>query len=157
MYDIRAVSADIERGRALLRFFPRPHPLRPCLLAALVSALYYRYLVSRQEDDLHSLILLLSEALLLPLGPAAARFFHTTKMLNKLACCLAFRFQLHGNMEDLEYAIKYYRHLLTLPPGAMIEVDTLEVAANLAKLLGRCVLMGAEVHSDLAEEMVRIL
>jgi tetratricopeptide (TPR) repeat protein len=60
-------------------------------------------------------------------------------------------------MEDLEYSIKYYRHLLTLPPGAMIEVDTLEVAANLAKLLARCVQIGAEVHPDLAEEMVRIL
>lgn len=157
MHDILAVSADIEHRRTLLRFFPRPHPLRPCLLAALISSLYYRYVISRQEDDLYCLIPLLSEALLLPLSLAVARFFHTTKMLNKLACCLAFRFELHGNMEDREYAIKYYRHLLILPPGAMIEVDALEVAANLARLLARCVRMGAEVHSDLAEEMVRIL
>jgi hypothetical protein len=78
-------------------------------------------------------------------------------MLNKLACCLAFRFELHGNMEGLEYAIKYYRHLLILPPGAMIEVDALEVVDNLARLLAHCVRMRAGVQSDLEEEMVRIL
>jgi hypothetical protein len=65
LHDIRSVSADIERGRALLRFFPRPQPLRPCLLAALISSLYYRYVISRQENGLYCLIPILSEALLL--------------------------------------------------------------------------------------------
>jgi ferredoxin len=157
MHDTHAVSADIERGWDLLRFFPRPHPLRPCVLAALSSALYYRYVISRQEPELLTLIPLLAEALLLPLGRVAARFFHTTKMLYKLASCLAFRFELYGNAEDMVHAIKYYRHLLTLPPWAMIEVDTIEVADNLARLLGHRVRMGAEVHPDVADEMVRIL
>jgi CHAT domain-containing protein len=157
MHDIHAVSVDIERLRALLHFYARPHPLRPCLLAALGSALYYCYAISWQGDNLLASIPLLSEALLLPLGSTAARFFHTTKILYKLAVCLAFRFKLHGNPEDMIHALKYYRHLLTLPPGAMTEIDTVELADNLARLLAHNIQMGGEVSSDLAEELVHIL
>ncbi|KAH9953264.1 CHAT domain-containing protein, partial [Russula dissimulans] len=134
--------------------FPRSHPARPFAVGALGSALYCRYLISRQEDDLLALIPLFTEALLLPLGPEAARVFPTAKTFYKLACSLAFRFQLYDDPQDLEQAATYYRHTLTLPPGA---VDLLEVLRNLTMLLANKVQMGAEIQSDLAEEVVRIL
>jgi len=155
---LRRVSADIEKGRTLLPLIPLRHPFRPCALAALASALFYRFLLSHQEDDLLALIPLLAEALLLPLGPAAAQFFHTTRMFYKLTSSLAFRFELHHNPEDLGHAIKYYRYILTLPPRALDEIDIREVAGNLTKLLTYRVQTGmTEVQSDAAEEMDRTL
>ncbi|KAH9952647.1 CHAT domain-containing protein [Russula dissimulans] len=152
--DLRVVNADIERFGVLPSLFPRSHTARPFAVGALGSALYYRYLISRQEDDLRALIPLFTEALLLPLGPEAARVFPTVKTFYELACSLAFRFQLYGDPQDLEQAATYYRHTLTLPPGA---VDLLEVLRNLTMLLANKVPMGAEIQSDLAEEVVRIL
>jgi len=156
---LRSVSADIEKGRALLPFIPLRHPFRPCALAALASALFYRFLLSRQEHDLLALIPLLAEALLLPLCPAATQFFHTTRMFYKLTCSLASRFELHHNFEDSEHAIKYYRYILTLPPRTLGEIDTREVAGNLTRLLAYRIETGTvtEVQSDMAEEMVRTL
>ncbi|KAH9956730.1 CHAT domain-containing protein [Russula dissimulans] len=50
----------------------------------------------------------------------------------------------------------YYRHILTLPPGA---INSLQVLENLTSMLMKRVVSekGAEVESDLAEEIVRIL
>ena len=136
IHDISDVSADIERFRASLTFLPRPHPLRPCVLAGLGHGLYYRYLISRKTDDLDTLILILTEALLLPSPPGVpSHFFHTTKLFYKLACCLAFRFGLARNPVDLEYAINYYRYLLILPPRAVVEINRLEVLDNLVRLV----------------------
>ena len=156
---LRRVSADIEKGRTLLPLVPLRHPFRPCVLAALASALFCRFVLSHQEDDLLALIPLLAEALLLPLGPAAAQFFHTNRMFYKLTCSLASRFELHHNPEDSEHAIKYYRYILTLPPRALGEIDVREVAGNLTTLLAYRVQTGTvtEVQSDVAEEMIRTL
>ena len=156
---LRSVSADIEKGRAMLPLITLRHPFRPCVLAALASALYYRFILSRQEHDLHSLIPLLTEALLLPLGPAAVQFFHTTRMFYKLTCSLAFRFELRRNSEDVEHALKYYRYILTMSPRALGEIDTQEVADNLTRLLAYRAQTGTvtEVQSDEAEEMVHTL
>ncbi|KAI0252308.1 CHAT domain-containing protein [Lactifluus subvellereus] len=153
------VGANIERFRASLAFFPRSHPLRPCVLAGLGHGLYYRYVVSRKKDDLDALIPILTEALLLPtpLGPVASRFFHTTKIFYKLACCLAFRFELARDPVDLEYAIKYYRHLLTLPSKAVVEINCLEVLDNLVRLVARRIQMGTVPSPDDAEEIVGFL
>ncbi|KAI0285177.1 CHAT domain-containing protein [Russula brevipes] len=153
---LRDVSADIERFQILPPFVPRSDYRRPWILALLGSALYCRYLISRKEDDLLTLIPLFTEALLLPLSPAAARFLHATKIFYKLACSLAFRFQLYGNPEDLEQAVKYYRYILDLPPAAVVEIDVLEVVLNLTNLLVHMVQMGTDVKSGLAEEVIRI-
>ncbi|KAI9450209.1 CHAT domain-containing protein [Russula earlei] len=153
---LQQVGADIERCRTLSPFFPRPHPLRPCILSALGSALYCRYLISRQEDDLFALIPLFAEALLLPLGPLASRVFHTTKIFYKLACSLSFRFELYRSPEDLECAVRHYRLVLALPPRAIVEIDSLEVLHNLTTLLAHKVRTETEVQPDLAEEVVRI-
>lgn len=156
---LRGVSVEIEKGRTLLPLVPLWHPFRPCVLAALASALYYRFLLSRQEHDLLAVIPLLAEALLIPLDPAAIPFFHTIRMFYKLACSLAHRFALHHNVEDLEHALKYYRYILTLPPRAFDEIDPREVADNLTRLLAQRIQTGAvtEVQSDVVEEMVRTL
>ena len=154
-----AVGAEIEMYRALLPFIPLSHPFRPCVIAALASALSRRFELSSQEHDLLALIPLLAEALLLPLGPVAARLFYPHQPFYKLARSLAFRFELHHDLEDLEHAIKYLRYILTLPLPALGDLDTLEVAGDLITLLGRRVQVGAMtgVQSAVAEEMVRIL
>ncbi|KAH9060651.1 CHAT domain-containing protein [Lactarius vividus] len=151
------VSADIERGYTVLPLFPRPHPLRPWVIAALGTALYCRYVISRRRDDLDALIPLFTEVLLLPLDPAAPHFSQVTKIFYKLACCLAFRFGLSRGPQDLEYAIKYYRHLLALPSKAIVELNPLEVLDNLTKLLAIKVQSTTEVQPDHADEMVGIL
>ncbi|KAH8988386.1 CHAT domain-containing protein [Lactarius akahatsu] len=157
MHDILpVVSADIERAYTVLPLFPRPHPLRPRAIAALGTALYCRYLISRHRDDLDALIPLFTEVLLLPLDPAAPYFSQITKIFYKLACCLAFRFDLSRGPEDLEYAIKYYRHLLALPSKAIVELNPLEVLDNLTKLLVFKVQSATEVQPDHADEVVGI-
>lgn len=157
MHILTDVSADIERAYAALPLFPRPHPFRPSVIAALASALYYRYIVSRRRDDLDALIPLFTEVLLLPLDPRALHFSQFTKLFYKLACCLAFRFQLSRSPEDLEYAIKYYRHLLTLPRKAIVELNPLEILDNLTRLLADRVQSTTEAHPDHADEMVATL
>src|SRR6266702_92072 len=154
---LRGVSADIERTYAILPLFPRPHPLRSCAVAALATALYCRYVISRCRDDLDALIPLLTEALLLPHDPQAPFFSQITKLFYKLACSLAFRFEQSRSPEDLEYAIKYYRHLLALPPNAIVELNPLEVLDNLTKLLARRLQSTTEVQPDHADEMVGTL
>ncbi|KAH9068001.1 CHAT domain-containing protein [Lactarius deliciosus] len=157
MHDILpVVNADIERAYTVLPLFPRPHPLRPRAIAALGTALYCRYVISRRRDDLDALIPLFTEVLLLPLDPAAPYFSQTTKIFYKLACGLAFRFDLSRGPEDLEYAIKYYRHLLALPSKAIVELNPLEVLDNLTKLLVLKVQSTTEVQPDHADEMVGV-
>jgi len=158
MYD--TVGGIIEKCRALLLRIPLFHPFRPCVLVTLASALYCRFGQSHQEHDLLALIPLLTEALLLPLCPAAARFFHTNHHpFYTLACSLALRFELHHNREDLDHALKYYLFILTLPPCTLYKLDTLQVADNFTTLLAHGVQTGTvtEVQSDVAEEMVRVL
>ncbi|KAI9454649.1 CHAT domain-containing protein [Lactarius psammicola] len=108
-------------------------------------------------DDLDALIPLFTEVLLLPLDPGVLHFSQITKLFYKLACSLAFRFELSRSSEDLEYAIKYYRHLLSLPPKAIVEVNPLEVLDNLTRLLAYRVQLTTEVQPDHADEMVGML
>ncbi|KAH9952663.1 CHAT domain-containing protein [Russula dissimulans] len=155
--DPRVVNASIKRFRALSSRFLRPHPLRSCIIARLGLGLYCRYLISRQEDDLLAAIPLFTEAFLLPLIPEAARLFPTTEVFYGLACSLASRFMLHDDPQDFEQAVRYYRHILTFPPGA---INSLKVLEDLTKLLVKGVghsEKGGEVESDLAEEIVQIL
>ncbi|KAH9952653.1 CHAT domain-containing protein [Russula dissimulans] len=100
---------------------------------------------SRQEDDLLAAIPLLTESLLFPFSPEAVPVSITIRIFYRLARSLASRFELHRDLRDLEQAVTYYRHILTLPPG---DLDSFE--AEKAR-------MGAEVELDLAEEIVRIL
>ncbi|KAH9952650.1 CHAT domain-containing protein [Russula dissimulans] len=155
--DPRVVNASIKRFRALSSRFLPPHPLRSCIIARLGLGLYCRYLISRQEDDLLAAIPLFTEAFLLPLIPEAARLFPTTTVFYGLACSLASRFMLHDDPQDFEQAVRYYRHILTFPPGA---INPLQVLEDLTKLLVKGVghsEKGGEVESDLAEEIVQIL
>lgn len=101
-----------------------------------------------------ALIPLLTEVLLLPLDPGSPHFSQTTKLFYKLACSLAFRFELSRSPEDLEYAIMYYRHLLALPPKAIVEVNPLEVLDNLTRLVAHRVQSTTEIQPDHADEMV---
>ncbi|KAH9952662.1 CHAT domain-containing protein [Russula dissimulans] len=155
--DLQVINSKIEWSRALSLLHPRPHPLRSCIIAHLGLALYHRYLISGQEDDLLAAIPLFTEALLLRLVPEQARLFPNTDVFYALACSLASRFQLHLNSQDFEQAVRYYRHMLTLPPGA---INSLPVLVGLTKLLVEGVRhreKGGGVESDLVEEMVRIL
>ena len=155
---LRDVSEEIEMGRAaLLSFIPLSHPSRPPLLDLVASALLHRYKLSDQEHDLLAVIPLLTEALLLPLDPAAARPIHTTTMFFRLAWSLAHRFRLRHNPEDLEHALKYFRYILTLPPRTLCDIDILQAAYALTTLLGIRTEAMTGVQSDVAEEMVRIL
>ncbi|KAH9952668.1 CHAT domain-containing protein [Russula dissimulans] len=153
---LQRINSYIEWFRVLSLHFPRPHPRRRSVIAELGLALHSRYLISRQEDDLLAAIPLLTETLLSPFSPKAARVFSTIDIFYTLACSLASRFELHRDPQDLEQAVKYYRHILTLPPGAL---DSLPVLENLTRLLMKGVVSekGGEVESDLAEEIVRIL
>src|SRR5260221_5828754 len=155
---LRHVSADIEKLWALLPLVPLGHSSRPRVLASLATALYCRFLLSNQEQDILALTPLLAEALLIPLDPAADRSFPTIEMFYKLACSLAIRFAMHHDLEDFEHALKYYRYTLALSRRALGNVDPQEVADNLTKLLARTVQTETvtEVQSDVAEEMVRI-
>ena len=156
---VHDIGAIIERFGALLTLFPRLHPFRPCVLAGLGHCLYYRYLISRQKDYLDTAILILTEALLppSPSGPVASRFFHTTKVFYELACCLAFRFELARNPVDLEYAIKYCRYILILPPRAVVEINCLEVLDNLVKLVACGIETETVPSPDHAEEIIGFL
>ncbi|KAF8266421.1 hypothetical protein EI94DRAFT_1803123 [Lactarius quietus] len=120
-------------------------PSSPCFRDRTPSALL---------DDLDALIPLFTEVLLLPLDPRFPHFSEFTKLFYKLACSLAFRFQLSRNPEDLEYAIKYCRHLLALPPKAIVELNPLEILDNLTRLLAHKVQSTTEVQSDHADEIV---
>ncbi|KAH9956719.1 hypothetical protein BC827DRAFT_742539 [Russula dissimulans] len=151
---LRFLNASIEKFRVHFSLFPRPHPLRRWVITGLGLALHCRYLISSQEDDLLSVIPLLTEALLFPFSPEVAPVFLTIKIFYPLACSLASRFELHRDLRDLEQAVTYYRHILTLPPGAL---DSLEVLGKLTSLLADKARMGAKVELDLAEEIVRIL
>jgi tetratricopeptide (TPR) repeat protein len=158
MHDIlQGASASIERLYTVLPLFPRPHPHRPSVIAALGSALYCRYYISRRRDDLDAIILFFTEVLLLPLDPRASHFSQFTKLFYKLASSLDFRFRLSRSPEDLEYAIKYYRHLLALPHKAIVELNALEILDNLTGLLAHRVLPTTEVQPDHADEMVTTL
>jgi hypothetical protein len=57
----------------------------------------------------------------------------------------------------LEHALKYCRYLLDLPTGAIINIDTPEIADSLARLVAHTIQMGTEAQSDLVEEMIPIL
>ncbi|KAI0297050.1 CHAT domain-containing protein [Multifurca ochricompacta] len=151
------VSTKIELAQKALALFSRPHPLRPCVLAALGTALFYRYLISRQGGDLCALIPVLTEALLLPRLPAATAFFPTINIFYKLACSLAFRFELCGNPEDDQLAVKFYRYILALPSEVLTEISPLEVLNNLAILLAHKIQSGTEVRPDYAEEIIGYL
>ncbi|KAH9953261.1 hypothetical protein BC827DRAFT_164334 [Russula dissimulans] len=155
--DLRVLNAKIEKFRALSPHFPRPHPSRRWLIAGLGLALHCRYLISSQEDDLLAAISLLTESLLFPFSPGAARVLPTICLFHSLACSLDSRFQPHLNPQDLKQAVRYYRHILTLPPWA---INSLQLLEDLTRLLTKRVFpreKGSEVESDLAEEIVRIL
>ncbi|KAH9952665.1 CHAT domain-containing protein [Russula dissimulans] len=148
------LNAKIEKLRVSSSLFPRPHPVRRWVIAGLGSALRGHYLISSQEDDLLAAIPLLTETLLFPFSPEAAPVSLTIKIFYLLACSLASRFKLHRDLRDLEQAVTHYRHILTLPPGAL---DSLEVLGKLTSLLADKARMGAKVELDLAKEIVRIL
>ena len=153
------VSAQIEKYRVLLPRIPLSHPFRSWILGSLAQALYHRFSLSHQEHDVLVTIPLLAEALLLPLGPAATRFFNILHSFYALACSLDLRFRLHHNPEDLERAVMYYRYILTLPHRALWEIDTLEVASELTKLLYHAEQTETvtEVQLDMVGEIVPIL
>ncbi|KAH9956709.1 CHAT domain-containing protein [Russula dissimulans] len=151
--DLQVINEYIEQFRIASSRFPRPHPLRPCAIATLGCALFRRFSNSCQEDDLVTAIPLFTEALLLPLAPEAARIFPAAIILHALAKSLASRFVLHDDPQDLEQAIRYYRHILTLPPGTF---DSLEVSRGLTMLLMGKALMGAGAQSDPVKELVQI-
>ncbi|KAH9956732.1 hypothetical protein BC827DRAFT_1229915 [Russula dissimulans] len=118
----RMITADPQCKHREVRVFSLSSTtasLRHWVIAGLGFALYGRYLISSQEDDLLAAIPLLTESLLFPFSPEVAPVSLTIKIFYLLACSLASRFELRRDLRDLEQAVTYYRHILTLPPGAL--------------------------------------
>ncbi|KAN0141182.1 hypothetical protein V8E53_000938 [Lactarius tabidus] len=108
---IHEIAADISQSRRLRAAVPRSHPLRPIHTSRLGVALFERYMLLEQKDDLDKSTLYLTESLLssplswLAQGPMFAR------ALCHLALSLLVRSKEFRGPEDAISAAKCLRHL----------------------------------------------
>ncbi|KAI0265371.1 hypothetical protein BC834DRAFT_182837 [Gloeopeniophorella convolvens] len=127
------LDGDINECEALLAYCPLLHPGRPHVLFRLVKMKRFRFGKSMRKEDIDDLILHLTEMLLLPLRPLNGMTIDPIIVFYDLSLALFRRSQLFQQHEDLQYSIKYFRHLTQLPlESSGIRLSNVEVLLSCA-------------------------